>query len=455
MQRAISYALGDICDTLHKDALIASRGRPAGSAQPYLADLHGKRLLWASETDEGERFNVAQVKMLTGNDDIKARNVYERAKTFQPTHTLILMTNHKPHADSTENPFWHRMKLIPLNISFVEKPTKEHERPIDENLEKALKSEASGILAWCVRGFLMYQREGLNTPKYIEDATSEYRKEEDVLEDFVQARCEEKPDYEVKTSHLYESYKQWFSAQSAVRPMSDKAFHKRAKIRWGQPRHDRQLGDLYRGVRLVAPRPTDPQDEKPQDKGRDSWDTCDTNSEDFLQDKEAPEETPEKDITSHKPNSSDVISPESGTPDDESERQDVLEKDITPITAITLDDAAIQNENRILELLSDWGAYRTVPRDYCRRCGCRLVARPYGIEWQWNKDISAYAWQHPGRPYCIRCQFPSMPIDAKIKAHVATGQFHYVMREELQAALDEARQLVNSLPRKMQEVPLW
>ena len=88
------------------------RLRSAGSATPHLVDLQGKRLVWGSETKEGDRLNIAQIKLLTGGGEISARKLHGHQFTFIPTHKLLLMTNYKPHADARDKAFWSRACLI-------------------------------------------------------------------------------------------------------------------------------------------------------------------------------------------------------------------------------------------------------------------------------------------------------------------------------------------------------
>ena len=60
------------------------------------ADLYGKRLVAAIETDDGKRLAESLVKELTGGDAIRARRMRENFWEFRPTHKLVLCTNHKP-----------------------------------------------------------------------------------------------------------------------------------------------------------------------------------------------------------------------------------------------------------------------------------------------------------------------------------------------------------------------
>jgi putative DNA primase/helicase len=69
-----------------------------------------------------------------------------------------------------------------------------------------LKSEAIGILAWMVKGFQDWQRDGLNPPVEVQDATAEYQEDSDPLSDFINERCELRSGLSASTKELYEAY---------------------------------------------------------------------------------------------------------------------------------------------------------------------------------------------------------------------------------------------------------
>jgi len=56
-------------------------------------------------------------------------------------------------------------------------------------LQAKLLAEANGIFSWGVEGCLAWQREGLNPPKPVLDATDEYFEAEDALGRWLEERC--------------------------------------------------------------------------------------------------------------------------------------------------------------------------------------------------------------------------------------------------------------------------
>ena len=161
-----------------------------------LAALFGKRLVVDSETAEGARFNETLVKQLTGGDKISARRMKEDFWTFNPTHKLLLCTNHKPTIGETKNAIWRRVKLIPFNVAIPEAEQ-------DSKMPERLRLEYPGILAWCVEGCLDWLELGLDIPSSVADATRQYRDEQDVLAEFLASECTVMQGVYVRASALY------------------------------------------------------------------------------------------------------------------------------------------------------------------------------------------------------------------------------------------------------------
>ena len=188
---ALAHLLGPLAGPVKAEMLL-EQGRTRSSAAPDsdIMGLRGRRLAWASETDEGRRLNAGRLKWFCGGDILCGCAPFgKREVQFKPTHTLFLLTNHKPKADPCDYALWARIHLIPFILSFVDEPRQENERKRDPYLAERLHAEASGILAWLVRGCLAWQREGLKPPDMVRAATEEYREGEDDIARFISECC--------------------------------------------------------------------------------------------------------------------------------------------------------------------------------------------------------------------------------------------------------------------------
>jgi putative DNA primase/helicase len=116
----------------------------------------------------------------------------------------------------TDYAIWRRIRLVPFEITIPE-----GER--DKNLPEKLKAEAGGILAWAVQGCLSWQRKGLGAPDEVKSATDSYRKEMDLLGEFLKDRCRLRPDARVSSKDIFEAYTAWCEA-NGQEPVGQRAF---------------------------------------------------------------------------------------------------------------------------------------------------------------------------------------------------------------------------------------
>ncbi len=209
----ISRVMGELAGSIPSEMLLSVKfAKGASGPSPDIMGLKGLRLAVASEIDENQRFSAAKIKWLTGKDELVGRSPHDKYQTrFDPTHKLFLMSNTQPQAPPNDKAFWERLHLIPFTISFVNRdPQEAHERRAVIDLGDQLRKEASGILAWLVRGCLKYQCEGLKPPKEIMEATEEYRKNEDLLADFIDECCIREPAAKEKSAALYQCFVDWY-----------------------------------------------------------------------------------------------------------------------------------------------------------------------------------------------------------------------------------------------------
>ncbi len=245
--------LGPLVGAVSNDLFVAQeKFRASGAPTPHLCDLQGKRLVWGSETRQGDKLNIAQIKLLTGGGEISARQLHGRQFSFAPTHKLLLMTNYKPHADARDQAFWSRACLIEFGIRFVEHPQAPNEHQADTKLKEKLKQERSSILAWLVRGCLAWQQHGLAIPSFILLATERYRDEEDKILQFLNECCVIRPEASVKASALYEAYKNWCEENQFGRGMNATLFGNEMSKRF--EKKSTKIGRVYQGIGLFSAR---------------------------------------------------------------------------------------------------------------------------------------------------------------------------------------------------------
>ena len=218
---------------------------------PYIYAMRGKRLVLASESKEGQKLDIDLVKKLTGGTDtITARPLFGNPVTFHPTHKIMLITNHLPSIpDSEDYAIWRRIMPLPFDMQFIENPTQPSERKINKELPELLKKEYSGILAWCVRGCLEWQAQGLTPPAKVLAATERYRESEDPIAQFIDERMIVGPKCEALLKDIHEKYSLWCIGYD-YKPITQKAMSARLKRKFGESEHTR-AGALFHGLGLL------------------------------------------------------------------------------------------------------------------------------------------------------------------------------------------------------------
>ena len=182
-----------------------------------IADLRGARLVAATETEQGRRWAESKVKKLTGGEKIKARFMRQDFFEYTPQFKLTISGNHRPRLRSVDEAIRRRLRLIPFSVTIPE-----GER--DLHLPEKLKREWPAILRWMVEGCLAWQRDGLNPPAWVLDATRDYLEAEDTLQEWIGERCstDDVGDF-ASTAELFSDFKTW-TEQRNERPGGSKTF---------------------------------------------------------------------------------------------------------------------------------------------------------------------------------------------------------------------------------------
>jgi len=247
----MAKVLGPLSGAIPSEMLLDQFRSSSSGPTPDIMSLRGLRMAFASETDDGCKISPSRVKWLTGNDTITGRNPHDKHPVqFKPSHTLFLLTNHKPHAPAEDFAFWERIVLFPFDLSFVDRePRNENERRADPDRSRKLEEELPGILAWMVRGCLSWQVQGVAPPAAVQEAVQSYQREEDMIAEFVEACCIVGEQYSVGATAVYIEFETWWKNNVSNFVPKQKKFGG-----WFSKRYERRKeGSMkYFGVGLIA-----------------------------------------------------------------------------------------------------------------------------------------------------------------------------------------------------------
>jgi putative DNA primase/helicase len=216
----LSEILGDYRRTTKMESFTA---QPRQEHSEEIARLAGARLVIATETDEGSRWNEARIKALTGRDAIAARHMHKSTFEFKPQFKLVFVGNHRPALRSVGEEMRRRIDLIEWGATIPEA-----ERILD--LPDRLRTEYPAILAWMIEGCLAWQRSGLGRPESVALSVADYIQGEDTLGSWLDSCAETARDKRVRSGEAYRSFKRWAEAAGEFVP-SQKRFTQRLKDR--------------------------------------------------------------------------------------------------------------------------------------------------------------------------------------------------------------------------------
>lgn len=214
------------------------------NAQPEMAELKGKRLIIASEMQEGVRLNTAMVKQLCSTDEIQACKKYKDPFHFVPSHQVVLYTNHLPKVGANDDGIWRRLKVIPFNAKI--KGNSDIKNYADYLYEKS----GSAIMKWIIEGAEKVSKSDhkVDDPKCVRDAVAAYRDDNDWLGHFIADCCEVDESYEEKSGELYQQYRA-YCIQNGEYTRSTTDFYA-AVEKMGFYRHKTNKGSFVTGVKL-------------------------------------------------------------------------------------------------------------------------------------------------------------------------------------------------------------
>jgi putative DNA primase/helicase len=237
---ALMAAFGDYAIEVDPAILMESKHERHGA---FKMRLRGARLVFCSETEKGRRFAEATMKRLVGGDPIEANLMHKNPITFDPSHTLIMLTNHLPAVSGDDPAVWRRILVVPFDVVIPEEQR-------DGTLPERLKAAAPAVLAWAYEGWKAYQRQGLNPPAVVRARTAEYQQASDVLARFMDERTIENTHASVKARELFSAWSTWCH-QNGEQPGSEVMFAESMAKR-GFAKKRSSAGQTYRGLMLAA-----------------------------------------------------------------------------------------------------------------------------------------------------------------------------------------------------------
>lgn len=226
--------LGEVFATsLSEDVMVGQK--TSRGASPEMMDLLFARCGVMPESDKREKINSKRVKVITGDDDIKARHLYGHLVQFRTQCKTIWPTNHKPTIDVEDQAIIDRLKLIPFLARFEknDKNTAYIKYLQEECLNQFFTWFCSGVKDW-------YDGQSLKPCKEMNEEMNKYIAECDVIAEFIDDTYDivsemeyenlsqkEKSKYRTERGEVYAMFCAWLSENNKKNEnMSKKEFYK-------------------------------------------------------------------------------------------------------------------------------------------------------------------------------------------------------------------------------------
>jgi putative DNA primase/helicase len=251
---ALKDLLGTYASTARAETLLERRNDEG--PRNDLAAMNGMRLIGVSEIKKGKTLDHGVIKSLAGSDKISARFLYGEPFEFRPIAKLWLAANDAPRVDVEDTGMWRRIIRVPFN-----RVVPEAQRDADLPAKLGQADTLSAILAWALQGCLDWQargkgKAGLAEPACIRQATADYRKDLNPLNDFVSDSCIVDPTAWVSGHDLRSAYARW-CRESGFRAVGSNAFHS-LLVASGFLSESRDGARAYVGLRLAARQRAEP-----------------------------------------------------------------------------------------------------------------------------------------------------------------------------------------------------
>lgn len=203
---ALVNAWGDYGVIISPDLLMTSKNAVGGVEMMV---LRGARLVASSEIGQGRVLDDALMKRLTGGDKITARYHFKNPITWDPTHQLLYVTNHKPKTNGDDYAVFRRMRVIPFDVVIPEDEQ-------DLELGETLLLHADAVLTWAVEGYFDHaDNGGMREPAAVVEATAAYQHESDDISRFIEEQCEVGRGLQVLFADLWQAWMNWRDDEGA------------------------------------------------------------------------------------------------------------------------------------------------------------------------------------------------------------------------------------------------
>jgi phage/plasmid-associated DNA primase len=230
INKMMSAAMGDNFFYTCDNSILTSKKQSA-SADPNIANMHDKRIVYIEEPESDEPMKNSIIKRLTGNNKINARALYDNGNQKILRCTLAVELNELPNlATTATGAEGRRYYIILFEAEFTTKEhlvnEEKHIYKIDRKLsqEKFVEQHKRAFMFLLMRYYKMYLDNDNEIPvaAEVEEETNNYLKHSDELSEVLENILIEDDNKEVDVKDIYESLPDKFRNKMTFRLFTEK-----------------------------------------------------------------------------------------------------------------------------------------------------------------------------------------------------------------------------------------
>ena len=183
--KSVLYIANDYGCSFPVGAILQQNSYDANAATTAYNMLVGKRIAIADEIPANKALDSAKVKLLSGNDPIPIRPLFEEYKVHEnPTHTMFFSGNHLPAIGDVHDPgIRRRLRRIQFKQSFRDNPNLQLKQQL-------LTPEArTGWLSLIVEHAQRWYKDGLPESDEMKKSVTSYYDSQDFISEFIAENC--------------------------------------------------------------------------------------------------------------------------------------------------------------------------------------------------------------------------------------------------------------------------
>lgn len=197
---------GDYAATVKKELFVKTRNE---THDTKMMPLKGARLAVTEETSDGSAWDSERINELTGGGKVVGRPMHGNFQEWEPSHTFLVATNHRPKVQAGETAFWRRYREIRFEQSFLGRE--------DVGLaQRIVEQELPGVLLWALAGYKAYLSQGLAEPSSILLSSMAARSGSNMFETFLEECLTEDPHGQLYVGEIFTLWKNYKARESSL-----------------------------------------------------------------------------------------------------------------------------------------------------------------------------------------------------------------------------------------------